>query len=295
MKFGGYVGVVLLIGVCWVGLDAARTVRIELASARPSRRHVTGPPPTFSGVSGRVVSFPTRDKVVIAAWYYPSRNGAAVALVHGHGGNRVDMMPEAELFVSRGYGVLALDSRAHGESGGDLDTYGDRERADISAALDFLSAQADVLAGHIALLGFSSGTSQLALVATTDKRVAALVLEAPVSSLVDFCDDEYGRWSWLLRTPVAVATMRWLDIDVDAVSIVRTIPALAPRALLVVHGGADPVIPVARARQVFEAAGEPKQLLVVPDAGHGDYLKSTSADVAGALLEFLDRHLAPPA
>jgi fermentation-respiration switch protein FrsA (DUF1100 family) len=38
--------------------------------------------------------------------------------------------------------------------------------------------------------------------------------------------------------------------------------------VLIVHGDPDPVIPTSEARLLFEAANEPKKLLIFPGAGH---------------------------
>lgn len=66
----------------------------------------------------------TSDRVELAAWYVPSRNGAAVLLVHGAGGSRDGARSHAELLARNGYGVLLYDARGRGESGGRTDGMG---------------------------------------------------------------------------------------------------------------------------------------------------------------------------
>jgi fermentation-respiration switch protein FrsA (DUF1100 family) len=43
---------------------------------------------------------------------------------------------------------------------------------------------------------------------------------------------------------------------------------IAPRPLLFIHGGADDLIPVEEAEALYELAGEPKELWIVPGVGH---------------------------
>ena len=50
---------------------------------------------------------------------------------------------------------------------------------------------------------------------------------------------------------------------------VQMAPHLAPRSLLVVHGTRDKILPVFNARKIYEVAGEPKQLRLLNDVGHG--------------------------
>jgi alpha-beta hydrolase superfamily lysophospholipase len=71
-----------------------------------------------------------KDGAVLRAWsLLPHRgNGNSVILLHGLGDNRMGMIGYAELLLSHGYGILMPDSRAHGQSGGKVATYGLLER-----------------------------------------------------------------------------------------------------------------------------------------------------------------------
>jgi pimeloyl-ACP methyl ester carboxylesterase len=71
----------------------------------------------------------TPDGIQLRAWFIrPQRsNGNVVILLHGVTDNRTGMAGYAQLFTDQGYGVLLPDARAHGESGGEIATYGLRE------------------------------------------------------------------------------------------------------------------------------------------------------------------------
>ncbi|GAA0836680.1 alpha/beta hydrolase [Streptosporangium amethystogenes subsp. fukuiense] len=69
--------------------------------------------------------------------------------------------------------------------------------------------------------------------------------------------------------------------------------AIAPRALCLVTPVDDTVIPADHSRAVYARAGEPKELHLPPEGGHGGPMGSlvdTTAEIAGA---FLDKHLRP--
>ncbi len=70
------------------------------------------------GARKRPVTLRTADGLRLRGWYVPSRNGAAVALLHGTGGNRTGVAAHARLLARRGYGVLLFDLRGHGASDG---------------------------------------------------------------------------------------------------------------------------------------------------------------------------------
>jgi len=59
--------------------------------------------------------------------------------------------------------------------------------------------------------------------------------------------------------------------------------------LLIVHGERDAIIPVGMGRQVLAAAGEPKQMVTFPQAGHSDHHLYGSYEAITAWLSALRR------
>src|SRR6185436_4215900 len=99
----------------------------------------------------------TEDGVRLSAWYTPPRKGAVILLAHGYGDNRPEWIHA--LLAKKGYGILAWDARAHGESDGDISTIGYLEVLDVRAALDYVLAQPGV--EHIGAWGGSMGGATL--------------------------------------------------------------------------------------------------------------------------------------
>ena len=48
----------------------------------------------------------------------------------------------------------------------------------------------------------------------------------------------------------------------------RWIGRISPRPLLMIHGEKDDLVPVEHAHRLYERAGEPKELVILPGAGH---------------------------
>src|SRR3712207_4631015 len=90
------------------------------------------------------VSFQCADGLRIAAWYFPSRNGAAVIVCHGLGGNRTGVVDYARFLTEAGYGALLFDFRAHGDSEGEIVSLGYFEALDVIGAVEYLKTRADV-------------------------------------------------------------------------------------------------------------------------------------------------------
>jgi pimeloyl-ACP methyl ester carboxylesterase len=154
-----------------------------------------GTTPDRVGLADEDVTLTTVDGVRLAGWYVPSSNGAAVVLRHGAGSTRSDVLPEAVVLARHGFGVLLVDARGHGRSGGramDLGWYGD---ADIAAATEFLAGRDDVDRDRIAVVGSSMGGEEAIGASGSNDLIRAVVAEGATARTADDKDwlsDEHG-------------------------------------------------------------------------------------------------------
>src|SRR4051812_5550678 len=111
--------------------------------------------PTWAPPSA--VTLTTAGGLRLHGWYVPSRNGSAVAVIHGTGGNRLGVADHARLLVRRGYGALVFDLHGHGDSEGRSTSVAARFQGDADAALAYLRRRPDVRAGRIGVIGVSLG------------------------------------------------------------------------------------------------------------------------------------------
>jgi len=233
------------------------------------------------------VAFVTSDGLTLRGWFSPGTRGAAVIFVHGGGGDRTQLFPEALVVARHGYGFLVYDSRANGESDGDVTSWGDRERRDVVAALDFVGARPEIDLRRIALLGFSIGGSSAALVAASDTRVRAAILAPVWTSLSEELWNKGGRFPFLTYAPMMFGLAR-AGVDVRAVRPIDRIADMSPRPVFFITGTSDWDTPVPVTQRMFDAAREPKSLWIVPGADHGKYLKTAPAEYEFRVTAFLD-------
>jgi len=71
----------------------------------------------------------------------------------------------------------------------------------------------------------------------------------------------------------------------------RLIPAIAPRAVCLIHTGDDTVIPPEHAHALHARAGEPRELHLLPHGGHGGPMGALVDTTADLTATFLDTHL----
>jgi pimeloyl-ACP methyl ester carboxylesterase len=153
------------------------TLGQAVAASYAPRPELGGRTPADLELAYRDVTFPSSDGVDLAGWYVPSRNGAAVALLHGAASTRSDVLDQAAVLARHGYGVLLFDARGHGESAGRGMDFGWHGTADVSGAVDFLTRQPDVSPDRVGLVGLSMGGEEAIGAAGTDERIAAVVAE----------------------------------------------------------------------------------------------------------------------
>jgi dipeptidyl aminopeptidase/acylaminoacyl peptidase len=239
------------------------------------------------------VAFRTSDGMTLRGWYSAGGRRSVVVLVHGGGGNRLQLFADAQVLARHGYGFLLYDSRAEGESDGDLVSWGDREQLDVVAALDFVSARRETDPARIALIGFSIGGSTVALAAARDVRARAVILYATWTSLEDEIKAKYAKYGPLSWGP-ALYELRRAGVDVNAVRPIDHIGEIAPRPLLMIAGTADLDTPVPIMERLFQAARNPKELWIEPGADHGGYVTAAPAEYEARVIAFLERAFAQP-
>ncbi|MBI4577459.1 MAG: alpha/beta hydrolase [Planctomycetes bacterium] len=236
------------------------------------------------------------DGLDLAAWLVPAEGPSrgTVVYVHGHNDNRWRGLRYVEVLRPLGLDVLLYEQRAHGESGGELCTYGWRERHDLVRVLDWVEARAP--GRPVGVLGVSLGGSVAVQGVALDPRVDALISACPYADLRRVVGDYARRWFGPLATPsrveraLALAGERggFPPAEVDTVASARGVRA----PTLVIHGSADDQVLFAYGREVYEACGAPvKEFLRVEGAGHGDEDLWREPAYRAAIPTWFERHL----
>lgn len=215
------------------------------------------------------VSFRTEDGLAIRAWHAPpTSRGGSVLLLHGHRGNRDQLLVHAQYLVEAGYGALLIDFRNHGESDGKFTSMGFHEVKDARAAYRFLQDQTEV--EGIAIWGHSMGgavASQL----MSEVSAVGLIVDATFSDFPSLV-----RRGVIARglpgspiTQILTALYGWLSgSDFGDLRPIDQLARIDKRVLLF-HGSDDPLIPLVEAERI--AAANPLIRLSVFEGGaHSD-------------------------
>lgn len=128
------------------------------------------------------VSITAADGAVLKGWFiHPHEyNGNAVVLLHGITDNREGVAGYGELLLAHGYAVLLPDARRHGESGGELATYGLKEADDIHRWVSWIYAHDPPQCVYG--FGESYGAALMLQSMAAEDRYCAVAVESPFST-----------------------------------------------------------------------------------------------------------------
>ena len=250
------------------------------------------------------VSIKASDGVALKGWFVHPRdyNGNAVVLLHGITDNREGVVGYGHLLLEHGYAVLLPDARRHGESGGELATYGVKESDDIHRWVSWIYAHDPPQCVYG--FGESYGAALMLQSLAAESRFCAVAAESPFSTAREM---SYERVSgslhlgpWFGRTlgrpaiwsAVVYARARYgLDLlqpnPLEAVTH-STVP------VLLIHGGDDRNIAPRHSQLIAAAAPDHAELWLVPHAGHTMAWASAHREFESRLLGWFASHTRPP-
>ncbi|RCV90105.1 alpha/beta hydrolase [Billgrantia montanilacus] len=237
------------------------------------REHVATP--TDRGMVWESVQLETEDGLTLDAWWIPVENSrGSLLFFHGNAGNISHRLDSIRQFNRLGLSVLIVDYRGYGRSEGSPSEAGTAR--DARASWRWLLEEAELSPDEIVLFGRSLGAAvaaELAAGLAADVSPAAVILESPFRSVPSLGQSLYP-----------FLPVRWLaSLDYDTETYVTRVAA----PLLVIHSREDEIIPFPQGEAVFEAASEPKEMLVIR-GGHNTGFLDSEPEYSDGIDAFLE-------
>lgn len=278
----------LVVFATFVGVTIVCVASVGWLLAHPIQARIGNPP---TDLNAQAVTFPSDSGTSVHGWWCPSQNDSrgSVLLLPGIRANRLSMVDRARFLQHAGYSVLLIDFQATGETKGDHITFGWKESRDVLAAIDFVRRTRPT--DRVAIIGSSLG-GVAALLATPPLNVDALVLEE-VYPTIEIATrnriENYLGGVGRILTPLLLNQLQWrLGISASQLRPVDHIGDVQC-PVLIMSGEKDRSTRPADTRMLFESARSPKQLWLVPNAGHVDLHQATRVDYESRVLAFLKK------
>ena len=206
----------------------------------------------------------------------PQTSDKTLIFLHGFSESRLAGLSYLNIYLNAGYNLLLVDSRAHGESGGQSVTWGVYEKHDVDQWVDWLRHRFPK--GTIGMHGISMGAATALLHAglnESNKRVAFYIADSAYSDLESLLADQMSQ---RLQLPGNIPPQVLLPYA-NAVTYLRarfTFGAASPlrvvqqvtTPVLYIHGEADRLVPASMSQQLYSMTKGQRQIQLFPRADH---------------------------
>lgn len=206
-----------------------------------------------------------------------------VICLHGYTSQSLkDFTGLTKYYLEKGYAMLHLDARAHGDSEGEYIGFGCTDRYDVQKWLEWAVTNCgeDV---EIILHGISMGGSTALMASSLDlpRQLKGIVSDCSFTSPKEVFTHVLKTMYHLPPFPAIngaeIINKRLAGYGMDECNAKREVEK-TNIPILFIHGSKDTFVPVSMCRELYEHCASPKKLLIVEGAAHGEsYYKETAA------------------
>lgn len=243
------------------------------------------------------ITFQTSDqaKMNIKGWWIPKEGSEQVLiLVHAKDGTRTFLLPFGHAMWEQGFNLIMFDTRGQGASDGQRMSFGQYEKYDVLAALNYVKARG-FRPEHIGAVGWSMGgaTTLLALEQTRD--IKAAVVESSWAYFDQVLNERFTSESGLplfLWPGIKFSAKLLFGIDVDQSDPGRAITNVGESKLFLIHDEKDSLVSISEFKQLVQAGGKNvKDTWVVMGSEHVRGFHDRPAEYTSRVISFFHREM----
>lgn len=250
--------------------------------------------PSMFRLPFETVQFTATDGLRLTGWLILKDKARPwIILCHGLGASKTDILPYGIFLYKRGFNLFFFDFRAHGESQGLATSFGHREQRDLEGAIRFLQKRYPET--RLGVWGNSLGGAVALLVASRENAIRAVCADSPYHDLEGSLNRHLNLIFRLPRIPFGYFArwayeIRFLTL-IQRVSPVRVVDKISPRAVFLINGAKDQRMLATETKELYERAGEPREIWIAPEAGHLEAYSFYPEDYEGKVSSFFEKHL----
>lgn len=238
----------------------------------------------------REVTLKTTDGLDLAGLLIERKNARyAVIIAHGYRMTKECMSCFVTMFSDAT--LLLFDLRAHGQSDGNLVSFGLHEWRDIVAAVSFLRGHEGTKKLPIIGLGFSMGAAALLNASAHGVAFQALILDSCFAHLDKQIERSFAKVTGMPCFVYTSIARRLFEYELSK-SIISMNPAEDIKKItvpvLIVHSNVDTFIPVEDALELYNNAGDGKKIwLLKSSSNHNAVCREWSEEYKKQIEQFL--------
>ena len=217
------------------------------------------------------------DRGELQAWWLPAdrENAETLLYLHGNDRNIGNNLEHALRLHNYGFNLLLPDYRGFGNSNGGSPSEA-KVYEDAEAAWQYLVRKRGVSPGKIIIYGHSLGGAVAIDLAVRHPEAAGLIAESTFTSMTDM-----GRLTYPLL-PVDWLLNQRFD------SLKKITQLKIP--VLLIHGTWDSRVPVEMSQRLFDAAPQPKELVLIRGGEHSNSAAVGLVEYHNAVTDFVRRY-----
>jgi uncharacterized protein len=239
----------------------------------------------------------TPDGMKIMATYRPGKkpHSPGILILHGIYNSRQQVSENAAWLAARGFAVLTIDFRGHGQSSDAMHTYGLDESIDAQTAFDWLKQRQS--GAPVGIIGISLGGAASLLGAKGPVDADALVLQAVFPdirrAIYNRIQAHLPGTAFGLEPLLSYQALPRFGVWPDRLSPIKAL-ALFKHPVLIIGGEDDRYTPPEETREMFDAAAGPKKILFMAGMNHPQVAAAKSEDYRQTILAFFTSALGAP-
>ena len=235
----------------------------------------------------------SHDGLRLRGRYIGAGSDKTIVFCHGYRGTELsNTCAQARWAYEKGYNILLICMRAHGESEGKRPALGMLERYDIARWADYAAEKDGVKS--VALYGVSMGAAAVGYASEliTNPKVKALVIDCAFASPKKQLD-----WDGKIRHvpyPLVLPIIRicaYLTLHEDIYYKVGDALKNCSIPALFIHGTEDMTVPFEQGRANYDACASEKEFIAVEGADHIIAYTVGGEKTKRKLNDFLESHL----
>ena len=217
----------------------------------------------------------------VHGWFIPAVEVDAPVMLylHGNGSNVGDLVERMQQFHEWGYGVLLIDYRGYGLSGGKFPNE-QRVYEDAEAAWQYLTAERGIDESDVVIYGRSIGGAIAIELASQHPTAAGLITESTFTSMRDMVNHSHPLLP--LITPVDLILTQRFDSAEKARSLQMPV--------LLMHGTADTTVPTHMSQVLYDTLPGEKELVNIEGGNHNDLPYIVGSRYEESIRRFVERY-----